>query len=185
MNSDKEIDALVRDNIKLVFFCYERMPKNTTTIRYRDDLISEGYYGLFKAARTYDADKSKFATYATRCIFNEMKMFLRKAYRWACEISLETEIGNEEGETVRLMDIIPDKKDYIAESLAEENIIRFIGQCKERDRQILILRESGMSMSQIGKALGYSQSYVSRMMNAIRKRYHSENDEERYGNKKN
>ena len=73
-----ERDRLITDNVKLVYYIYEKLSKNKITLRYKDDIVSEGMIGLIKAARNFDETKGcKFATFAARCIQNEMLMFLR------------------------------------------------------------------------------------------------------------
>lgn len=71
-------DKLVTDNLRLVYYLYEKLTKNKLTRQYKDDIISEGMVGLVKAAKTFDDKrKIKFGTYASRCITNEMLMFIR------------------------------------------------------------------------------------------------------------
>ena len=89
-----ERDRLITENIRLVYYVYEKLSKNDITVRYKDDIVSEGTLGLIKAARNFDGDKGyKFATYAVRCIRNEMLMFLRRLNRQVpYEISINTPI---------------------------------------------------------------------------------------------
>ena len=71
-------DKLVTDNLRLVYYLYEKLTKNPLTENYKDDIISEGMVGLVKAANTFDNGRGiKFGTYASRCITNEMH---REAY---------------------------------------------------------------------------------------------------------
>ena len=103
-------EKLVTENLKLVPYLFHRLKRTALTERYSEDIIAEGYIGLIKAAQTYDPMKSKFSTYASRCIVNAMRMFIRRANKsFYAEISLETPIGkDDDGGELRLMDILED-----------------------------------------------------------------------------
>lgn len=83
-------EKLITDNLRLVYFCYNKLQTNALTVRYKDDLISEGMLGLVKAANSFEPNrKTKFATYAIMCIRNQMLMFIRKLNKFApYEVSL-------------------------------------------------------------------------------------------------
>lgn len=81
---------LVEENIKLVPWIYHnKIRKTEFVMSQEEDIISEGYIGLIKAAKTYNKDKSKFVTYAGMCIFNQMLMYLRKNEKHAQVVSLD------------------------------------------------------------------------------------------------
>ena len=89
-------EELVTKNLKLVPYLFHRLKRTALTERYSEDIIAEGYIGLIKAAQTYDPMKSKFSTYASRCIVNAMRMFIRRTNKsFYAEISLETPIGKQ------------------------------------------------------------------------------------------
>ena len=167
-------EELVTENLKLVPYLFHRLKRTALTERYREDIIAEGYIGLIKAAQTYDSSRSKFSTYASRCIVNAMRMFIRRMNKsFYTEISLETPIGkDEDGREIRLMDTLEDERDFFSECETEMEIFRFMGKCKERDRYILQLRAIGKNFTEIGQVLGYSQSYVSRCFTKLKAAYY-------------
>lgn len=166
-------EVLVTENLKLVPYLFHRLKRTALTERYSEDIIAEGYIGLIKAARTYDPMKSKFSTYASRCIVNAMRMFIRRANKpFYAEISLETPIGkDDDGGELRLMDILEDERDFFSERETEMDILQFMANCELRDRHIMQLRAVGKKMEEIGQILGYSQSYVSRCLTKLKQAY--------------
>ena len=167
-------EKLVTENLKLVPYLFHRLKRTALTERYSEDIIAEGYIGLIKAAQTYDPMKSKFSTYASRCIVNAMRMFIRRANKsFYAEISLETPIGkDDDGGELRLMDILEDERDIFSERETEMDILQFMVHCKQRDRNIMQLRAIGKKMGEIGQILGYSQSYVSRCLTKLKQSYY-------------
>jgi len=168
-----ETNELAEKNIKLVYYIYGKLCPTFMVISNKDDLISEGMIGLIKAARSYKNDKFTFATYATVCIRNSMLMYMRKLKKYAGkEVSLySTCKANENGEELLLVDIIEDKRDYIKESLNNIELIDFIQKQSERDKKILRLYYKGSTMTEIGKELNLSQSYISRKINKMKDVY--------------
>lgn len=178
-------EGLVTDNIKLVPYLFHKLKRTALTEQYREDIISEGYIGLVKAAITYDPSRSKFSTYASRCIINAMRMYIRRVNKhFYSETSLETPIGqDEQGGELRLADVLEDERDCFSERETELDILSFLASCKERDRYIIQLRVIGKRMSEIGSILGMSQSYVSRCLSKMRRAYYVEGKNN--GNKEN
>lgn len=139
-----------------------------------EDLISTGSLGLIKAVRTFDINKGRFATYACRCIDNELLMLLRSKKKTSREVSLFEPIGQDkEGNEIQLMDVIEQKTPDVVDRMELENDKRKMYELmeqklSERERQILIMRYGLMgndecTQSEIGEKMGISRSYVSRI----------------------
>ena len=187
MNTNKEIQTLIESNLKLVPYIYHKFAKTAVIRRNEEDMISEGYMGLIKSAKNYDETKCKFSSFAGVCIRNEMLMYLRKISKYiGKEVSLYTPVGNDkEGNEILLIDTIEDKKSYQSENIGLQEIMKFIQKQNSRDKKILLLKESGMTTSNIGSVLGISQSYISRLINKMKKQYCLEQNGDSNGNKKN
>lgn len=139
-----------------------------------EDLISIGCIGLIKAVDTFDAEKGRLATYACRCIDNELLMLLRSKKKSSREVSLFEPIGQDkEGNEIHLMDVIEQQQPDIVECMELGNnvkkLFRLIDEClTEREKEILILRyglygQQEATQNEIGTILGISRSYVSRI----------------------
>lgn len=170
-------DRLVEDNIRLVYYVYEKkLNKTHLTIDYKDDLISEGMLGLVKAAGSYSPERSaKFATYATQCIRNQMLMFIRKLNKFAGkEVSLYAPIGNDgEGNELCLADVLEDKKSPQDMHLAAIEFNEFVEKQKPLDQKLLKASVVGYRQREIAEMYGFSQSYISRRLRVVRQRYAS------------
>ena len=138
-----------------------------------DDLVSIGTVGLIKAVSTFKGEKSvRFATYASRCIENEILMYFRSRKKTACDVSMSEPIDTDrEGNTLTLMDVIA-CEDTIADDLDTavkiERLRGFLKELDERERVILRLRyglNGGEPLPQreVAIKLGISRSYVSRI----------------------
>ena len=139
-----------------------------------EDMISIGTIGLIKAIDSFDAGKGKLSTYASRCIDNELLMFLRAKKKTSREISLYEPIGTDrEGNEINLLDIIEqDQIDVIDRMEAEDKLSRLSGlihdTLNDREKEIITLRygltnEFEVTQREIGRKLGISRSYVSRI----------------------
>lgn len=139
-----------------------------------EDLISIGCIGLIKAIDTFDDKKGRLATYACRCIDNELLMLLRGKKKTAREISLFETIGQDkEGNEICLVDIIEQQQPDIIEELEmAENVKKLflmLGESlTEREREIIIMRyglcgKRERTQNEVGTELGISRSYVSRI----------------------
>ncbi len=170
---DKEArDKLIEHNLRLVAHIvkkYNMVDKET------DDLISIGTIGLIKAIDTFDDEKGiRLATYASRCIDNELLMMLRSGKRLAKEVYLYDPIGSDrEGNEINLLDIIEEAEVDIVENIMLEDDIKklyhMIGKVlTDREREIICLRyglsnRKEVTQREIANNLGISRSYVSRI----------------------
>jgi len=170
---DKEArDKLIEHNLRLVAHIvkkYNMIDKET------DDLISIGTIGLIKAIDTFDEEKGiRLATYASRCIDNELLMMLRSGKRLSKEVYLYDPIGSDrEGNEINLLDIIEEAEMDIVENIVLEDDIKklysMISQVlTDREREIICLRyglsnHKEVTQREIANRLGISRSYVSRI----------------------
>lgn len=172
-----ERDRLVVENQKLVPYIYNKLAKNTITINYKDDIVSEGMVGLVKAANSFDPSKNtKFSTYESLCIRNEMLMYLRKLNRYVpYEISLYKPVGRDvDGSELCIGDIIVD--DRYSDELAFTEIIlnEFETKQKPIDRKILSGMKEGYKQKEIASILGMKQPTVSRHICKMRKEFRND-----------
>lgn len=139
-----------------------------------EDLISIGCIGLIKAVDTFDAGKGHLATYACRCIDNELLMLLRSKKKTAREVSLYEPIGQDkEGNEIHLLDVIEQQQPDIIENMEFHRNIQTLFQLMdtcltEREKKIITLRYglfggTEVTQNEIGALLGISRSYVSRI----------------------
>lgn len=177
--SQEARSVLIERNLRLVAHIVKKYSAPDKEI---DDLISIGTIGLIKAIDTFDADKEiRLATYASRCIDNELLMMLRSGKKQSKEVYLYEPIGaDKEGNEINLLDIIESVDEDIVDTLeTRENIVKlkdFIQKLlTDREKEIIILRyglEGGEEVTQreIAVRLGISRSYVSRIeKKALRK----------------
>lgn len=174
-------NKLIEHNLRLVVFLAK---KYDNTMYDLEDLVSIGTIGLIKGVKTYKLDKDiKLATYASRCIDNEILMFLRKNKRRKVEISFEDSINlDQDGNELHLEDVLgtPDdivEKEY--ESIVDkELLIKEIENLNKRDKEILTLRyglynQKEYTQKEVADMLGISQSYISRIEKKAIKRLKS------------
>ena len=163
--------VLVERNLRLVAHVAR---KYQNTGEEMEDLISTGCIGLIKAIDTFDAGKGRLATYACRCIDNELLMLLRSKKKLSREVFLFDSIGQDkEGNEIRLLDVIEQKPYDIAKEMDLSNDIQKLYQYVEecltpREKKILIMRyglggSREMTQNEIGESLNISRSYVSRI----------------------
>ena len=146
-----------------------------------EDLVSIGTIGLIKGVNTYKLDKNiKLATYASRCIDNEILMFLRKNKRRKGEISFEDSLSYDaEGNELHLEDILGTENDIVTKGIEESDDKKIlqeeISKLNERDKKIMTLRyglfnHKEMTQKDVAKVLGISQSYISRIEKKVIKK---------------
>lgn len=168
---DEARNILIEHNLRLVAHIAKKF--ETTGVD-KDDLISIGTIGLIKAINTFNTSKgTKLATYAARCIENEILMHLRSTKNMRTEVSLYDPIGvDKEGNEVSLMDVMGTESDSVLELVEacyeQEQLLTKVRNLENRERYVLQLRYglfNGLRRTQreIAKKLGISRSYVSRI----------------------
>ena len=169
---------LIERNLRLVVYISRKFENTGIDI---EDLISIGTIGLIKAVNTFKLNKNiKLATYASRCIENEILMYLRKNKRRKGEISLEDSLSYDaEGNELHLEDVIGTDSDIVTKGIEDENdrkaLYEEIAKLKGRDKKIMILRyglfgNKEMTQKDVAELLNISQSYISRIEKKIIKR---------------
>ncbi len=164
-------DILVERNLRLVAHIAKKYQNVDEDM---EDLISTGTIGLIKAIDSFDAGKGKLSTYASRCIDNELLMLLRAKKKTSREVSLYEPIGTDrEGNEINLLDIIEqDQVDVIDRMETEDKLQRLKGlvaeRLSDREREIIMMRygllgDREITQREIGRRLGISRSYVSRI----------------------
>ena len=162
---------LIEHNLRLVVFLSKRYENTKVDL---EDLVSIGTIGLIKGINTYKNDRSiKLATYVSRCINNEILMYLRKNKKRNADVSLDESLSfDSEGNELRLEDILGTEADIVTKNLEENDMrkimLREIGKLDERDKQIMVLRyglsnNEELTQKEVAELLGISQSYISRI----------------------
>ena len=162
---------LIEHNLRLVVFLAKKYENTTYDI---EDLVSIGSIGLIKGINTYKIDKNiKLATYASRCISNEILMFLRKNKRKKAEVSLEDALNYDaEGNELHLEDILGTDADLVPneyeKQVDKEILSKEIEDLQDRDKEIMTLRyglnnTKEYTQKEVAEILGISQSYISRI----------------------
>ena len=178
INTDEAKCALIEHNLRLVAFIAKRFENTGANI---EELISIGTLGLMKAVSTFNKDKNiKLATYASRCIENEILMFIRKTASQKREISIDEPLSVDwDGNELLLSDILGSDNDVVSremEEREEKKILRSaIGELNERERIIIEMRYglvdgNELTQKEVADALGISQSYISRLEKKIMER---------------
>ena len=167
-------NTLIEHNLRLVVYIAKRYETNPI---FMEDLISIGSIGLIKAVNTFKRNKNiKLVTYASRCIENEILMFLRKKSRRKLEVSFDEPLNIDyDGNELLLSDILGTDDDVVTKQFErEENnreLLKAMRGLKDRERQILQMRygieHEELTQKDIAKRLGISQSYISRLEKRI------------------
>lgn len=164
-------EILIERNMRLVAHIAKKYQNSDEDM---EDLISTGTIGLVKAVLSFDAGKGRLATYACRCIDNELLMLFRAKKKSSKEVSLYEPIGTDkEGNEISLLDIMEQKQmDAVEQLQLQENLMKLeylLGTVlSDREREILQLRyglygKKERSQREIGQSMGISRSYVSRI----------------------
>ncbi len=184
-SEDKEArSALIEHNLRLVVYIARKFDNTSVGV---EDLISIGTIGLIKAINTFDVDKNiKLATYASRCIENEILMYLRRNNKTKLEVSIDEPLNVDwDGNELLLSDILGTDEDIIYRDLEDETERKLlnaaIDRLNPREQKIVKLRfglgreqEDEMTQKEVADLLGISQSYISRLEKKIMKRLKKE-----------
>ncbi len=169
-------NMLIEHNIRLVVYIARKFDNTGLNI---EDLISIGTIGLIKAVNTYKMDKNiKLATYASRCIENEILMYLRKNNKTRSEVSIDEPLNVDwEGNELLLSDILGTDVDIIGKDIeknVEKNLLLdAISKLTKREQHIIALRfgivseDDELTQKEVADLLGISQSYISRLEKKI------------------
>ena len=174
----KARNKLIEHNLRLVVFLAKKYENTKVDL---EDLVSIGTIGLIKGINTYKMGKNiKLATYASRCIDNEILMFLRKNKKRKTEISFEDSLSYDaEGNELHLEDVLGTEDDVVTKELEnkieKKLLIEEIEKLNERDKKIMILRyglfgNDEITQKDVADMLGISQSYISRIEKKVIKR---------------
>lgn len=166
---------LIERNLRLVVYIARRFENTGINI---EDLISIGTIGLIKAVGTYKTDKSiKLATYASRCIENEILMYLRKNACQRNEVSLDEPLNTDwDGNELLLSDVLGTDGDTVMRPIEadvdRQLLDQAIGKLSAREREIIVLRfglggRKEQTQKEVADKLGISQSYISRLEKRI------------------
>ena len=171
-------NKLIEHNLRLVVFLAKKYENTGVDL---EDLVSIGTIGLIKGINTFSKDKNiKLATYASRCIDNEILMYLRKNKRIKAEVSIDASLSLDgEGNELHLEDVLGTEPDIVTRGIEEETerkiMINEVMHLKPRDRDIMILRyglmgQKELTQKEVAEKLGISQSYISRIEKKVIKR---------------
>lgn len=168
-------DRLVEHNLRLVVYIAKRFENTGIGI---EDLVSIGTIGLIKAINTFCPDKNiKLATYASRCIENEILMYIRKFSNTRTEISIDEPLNVDwDGNELLLSDVLGNEEDSVSYELEQQEerevIRRAVATLEPREREIIEMRyglcgNDELTQKEVAELLGISQSYISRLEKKI------------------
>ena len=174
--------CLIEHNLRLVVFIARRFENTGINL---EDLISIGTIGLIKAIGTYRRDKNiKLATYGSRCIENEILMYIRKIASQKAEVSLEEPINMDyDGNELLLSDILGTDEDIVTGRMDDEVDLMLLrqalAQLPPREKEIILMRfglegRKEMTQKEVAQFMGISQSYISRLEKKIMQRLKKE-----------
>ena len=167
--------TLIERNLRLVVFVAKKFDNTGVA---SDDLISIGALGLVKAVNTFDPEKNiKLATYAARCIENEILMYLRRSCRYKLEVSLDEPLNVDwDGNELLLSDVLGTESDFVMRELEDqsdrERLRHALMNLSPREKLIIELRyglsgKAELTQKEVADMLGISQSYISRLEKRI------------------
>ena len=175
--------TLIEHNLRLVVYIAKKFDNTGVSV---EDLISIGTIGLIKAINTFKSDKNiKLATYASRCIENEILMYLRRNSRIKTEVSIDEPLNVDwDGNELLLSDILGTEEDLVYKDIEDEVDLNLLEQAmdilSDRERTIIELRygighdDEEMTQKEVADLLGISQSYISRLEKKIIRRLRKE-----------
>ena len=171
-------DKLIEHNLRLVVFLAKKYENTGVDL---EDLVSIGTIGLMKGIKTFSMDKNiKLATYASRCIDNEILMYLRKNKKVKTEVSIDSSLSYDvDGNELHLEDVLGTDPDIVTRPLEDELnknlMMEEIEKLPKRDKEIIIMRyglfgTDEKTQKEVADILGISQSYISRIEKKVIKR---------------
>lgn len=176
--SEEAKNKLIEHNLRLVVYLSKKYENTKIDL---EDLVSIGTIGLIKGINTYKMDKNiKLATYASRCIDNEILMYLRKNKKRNADVSLEESLSfDAEGNELHLEDILGTDPDLVTKELEDNDLkltlLKEIEKLPKRDKEIMKLRyglfgEKEITQKELAEKLSISQSYISRIEKKVIKK---------------
>ena len=182
IGDERAKDELIEHNLRLVVYIARKFDNTGIDL---DDLISIGTIGLIKAINSYDLEKNiKLATFASRCIENEILMYLRRVTRTKGEVSFDEPLNvDSEGNELLLSDILGTDADVVSKNLERVSerklLMSLLERLSDRERKLMNLRfglSGGRALTQkeVATLLGISQSYISRLEKKIVKKLRKE-----------
>jgi len=174
-NNPEAIQTLIEHNLRLVVYIAKKFESSNVDL---EDLISVGSIGLIKAVKSFDADKNiKLATYASRCIENEILMHLRKSKKTKNEMSLDEPLNSDlEGNELLLADILATDYDVVFKSVetgVEKDLLwQVVLKLPKREKEIMLMRfgllgNEEKTQKEVADIMQISQSYISRIEKKI------------------
>ena len=174
-NSEYAKQKLIEHNLRLVIYIAKKFERVGAEL---EDLISIGSIGLIKAINSFKSDKNiKIATYASRCIENEILMYLRKISKTSNEVSFDETLSTDgDGNELVLGDLVPSISDLPQDDLEENTekqlLMSIINGLNPREKQIMVMRfglngKDEMTQKEVADDMGISQSYISRLEKRI------------------
>ena len=177
VNDEYARSKLIEHNLRLVLYIAKKFESPKAEL---EDLVSVGAIGLVKAVDSFKADKNiKLATYASRCIENEILMYLRKVNKTLNEISLDEPLSvDDEGSELVISDILPSNEDSYQEVENDDQkkfLLSTLAELSSRERDIMIMRyglygQDELTQKEVADLLNISQSYISRLEKKILKK---------------
>lgn len=175
-------ELLIVHNLRLVVYIAKKFESKTTST---EDLVSIGTIGLMKAVKTFNPEKNiKLATYASRCIENEILMYLRKINNAKSEVSFDEPLSVDwDGNELTLRDVLGTDPDDVFEEIEyddEKRLLRkTVEQLPEKERRLMVMRfgldgKKGQTQKQLADSMGISQSYISRLEKRILEKIRNE-----------
>ena len=181
-NEEWAKQQLIEHNLRLVVYIAKKFEGPDIDV---EDLISIGCAGLIKAVNSFKSDKNiKIATYASKCIENEILMYLRKISKYKREVSIDEPLNvDSEGNELNLTDLISDDKyvpqDDLDKRVEKQLLWKILNKLNAREKEIIIMRyglagKDEMTQKEVANDLGISQSYISRLEKKILSRIKKE-----------
>ena len=172
-----ELEQLFYKNVELAYFV---MWKHYPTFAKDEDLKQEALLGLWQACLSYDQQKSLFSTYASHCIHNRLRVWLRERSKHPDTVSLNSPVGGYEEEGLTLEDTIEDPVPSIDEGLID--LKNFLGSLRDRDQEMIKLRMQGLTQKQIAQELGMTRVNCSMRLTRIWAQYSERRNEDEQEN---